>query len=153
LRTSFSLRGCFFGQLFGGGLDGFNDFGVAGAAAKVSGNGQANFGFAGVRVVIQQDFAGKGQAGGAVTALDGAALNEGLLDGMKLPFAGYAFDGGNGFALRRDGQHQAGIDGSAIDDDGAGAAISGAAAFFVPVRKSFSRSTSTSKSPNSTSTG
>ena len=68
--------------------------------------------------------------GGADAALQGGVVDEGLLQGVQLVAGGHAFDGGDGGTLGLGGQNEAGADHAAIERDGAGAAIAGAAALF-----------------------
>jgi hypothetical protein len=53
-------------------LDCRNDLVVTGAAAQITGNGQLDFGFIGIRVGVKQRFGGIDHPGRAKTALNGS---------------------------------------------------------------------------------
>jgi hypothetical protein len=61
--------------------------------------------------------------------LQRCVLDELALEGVQFALVGHALDGGDLLVLRLDAQHQAGADQHAVDDDRAGAAVAGAAAF------------------------
>ena len=77
----------------------------------------------------EQSLGGHDHAGGAETALDGSFLNEDLLDLVQFPILLQTFDGQDALAFQLAGKYQAGVHGLAVDDDGAGAALTLAAAF------------------------
>lgn len=67
-------------------------------------------------------------AGDAVAALHGFGIKEGLLNAMEAVASGEAFDGGDELAFGEAGGSEAGGDGFAVEEDGAGAALAFAAA-------------------------
>jgi hypothetical protein len=117
--------GCrFTSDALGGGFDGLVDFGVAGAAAEVSGEGFFYLVASGPGVSFEKGGAREEHAGGAVAALGGAEFCEGLLEGMQLPIVLQAFDGGDFAVLYLDGQCKARKFGGSIYEHGAGATFS-----------------------------
>ena len=73
---------------------------------------------------------GEDHAGGADAALGSAVFEEALLDGVEFFVDGDAFDGGDVCAFGLQGGDEAGVDEFAVHEDGAGAALAFAAAFF-----------------------
>jgi hypothetical protein len=65
---------------------------------------------------------GEEHARRAGAALQTVVLGEGLLDRVELAVVGEALDGEDVGAASLDGEHEARLDGLAVDDDGAGAA-------------------------------
>ncbi len=82
--------------------------------------------------MIEESGGAHDHPGGAEAALDGAVVEEGLLEGIESAFRGDSFDGGNFTAFTLAGQDQAGVDRPAVEDDGAGAALADSAAFLGP---------------------
>src|SRR5690606_29632591 len=70
-------------HFFGGVQDGFDDLRVAGATAKVAGQGMLHFFHAGVRVVFEQIARRHDHAGGAVSTLQSSALHEAFLQRVQ----------------------------------------------------------------------
>ena len=108
-------------------VQGIDDRAVAGAAADVALERMRQVGLVGL---VER---GRGRrhhhAGGAVAALEGLRVMEGLLDGMQLAVLGEAFDGGDLLAFAAEGRHQAGMERLAVHPHRAGAAVAGVAAF------------------------
>src|ERR1700719_579364 len=96
---------------------------VAGIAAQVARNGDADFPLGRVRIVAQE-FQERGQyARRAEAALHAVILMKGLLQRMQLVGARCdAFDGEKVVAVRLDGEHQARPHRTAVHQDRAGAA-------------------------------
>src|SRR5690349_12930556 len=94
----------------GGKLDGFDDLGVASAAAEVAGEGVLDLVAAGIGGVSEKGSAGDEEAGCAVATLRRAALGERQLERVEDVVAGEALDGGDGGVLSFDGEQQAGKD-------------------------------------------
>ena len=111
----------------GGGESGFDVAVVVGAAADVAGHGGAHFIARGMRMLRQAGFRAHQLARGAVSALRGVVIHEGLLQRVELPVVFEAFDGLNGLAVHPRGQMAAGIDRLAIEQHGAGAALAAVA--------------------------
>ena len=87
-----------------------------------------------MRFLFQQFGPGHQEAGDAVAALDRVRVDEGLLQGMQARFmaarpGGQALDRHDVRAVRPRRRHQAGHDGHAVQEDGAGAALTFGAAF------------------------
>jgi hypothetical protein len=80
---------------------------------------------AGAGIVLQELSPGQDHAGGAIAALQGVAFPESFLHRMQLAMARESFDGGDLGAVGLDSQERAGLDGLAIEQDGAGAAQGG----------------------------
>src|ERR1700683_5728440 len=72
--------------------DCFENFHVAGAAAKISGERGANFRFCRVIILLEKIDGGEDHAGGANSALSAAVGDEWLLAGIQLGLSGHAFD-------------------------------------------------------------
>src|ERR1019366_4862004 len=114
---------------FRGGIEnGADDFVVAGAAAQVAGQPVAYLALSWVLVVIQQGLRGDDQPRRAETALQRRVLEELLLHRVQHVAGGDALDRDDVTALGLGGEHQAGTDQAAVDDDAAGGAVAGAAA-------------------------
>src|SRR5688572_27620336 len=75
-----------------------------------------------VGVAVEQGLRGHDEAGRAETALLGVVLDECSLERMELARPAAPLDGLDGPALGLDGEHGAGVDGLAFEEDGAGAA-------------------------------
>ena len=82
-------------------------------------------------MLFEEGGGGADLAGGAVAALEGVVLEEGGLDGAEGFAVGEAFDGGDVGAGGGYGEGEAGVDAAAVNDDGAGSALSVVAAFFA----------------------
>ncbi len=104
---------------------------VTGAAAEVAGDESAKF-FAGVFLSGADNFdGGHDEAGCAESALYGCFVDEGLLYGGE--FAIWAFESFNGqdmVAIGPNGEKDAGVNGSAVEENCACAAFSGFTSFF-----------------------
>jgi hypothetical protein len=111
------------GDFENGGFYGFEDLEIASAAAEISGEGFADLVASGICVLIEQGFGGDQDRGGAVSALRCAQVSEGVLQGMELAVGTQPFDGEDIFVGTLECEEQAGEDGLAIDEDGAGAAF------------------------------
>src|SRR6266699_6561647 len=112
----------------GGGLDGLDDVDVAGTTAEVAFEALADLVFGRVRVLPEQVSGGHDEAGRAVAALQTVLVPESLLDRVQLPILGHALDRHQVPALGLDGEHGAALDGLAVDQDGARAALAGVTA-------------------------
>jgi hypothetical protein len=100
------------------------------AAADVALQGQRNFGWRGIGILLQKSDAAHDHAGGAVSALEGFGVKKSLLDGVKAARLFEALDGGNRLAgNRRDGK-DAGATRRTIEQNRTGAALAFAAAVF-----------------------
>jgi hypothetical protein len=106
--------------------EGVADAFVAGAAAEVGLHPFAVDVVVGPGVGVEEGDGVEDLAGGAVAALEAVLGGEGLLDGMVAK----SFDGDDGDAVAFDGEHHAGFDGLAVEQDGAGAAVAVFAAAF-----------------------
>ena len=73
---------------------------------------------------------GEDHAGSADSALCTSTLEEALLDGVELLVDSYSFDGSDVCAFCLQGGDEAGVDQFSVHEDGAGAALAFAAAFF-----------------------
>jgi hypothetical protein len=85
-------------------------------------------GLGGVRVVLEQADGAEDHTGRAPPALHGVGLEKRLLHGMQFAFGGQAFDGDDALARHRAHFGDATLGGRAIDEHGAGGALSFAAA-------------------------
>src|SRR3954468_17233654 len=98
------------------------------AAAEIAVDGVAYVRLAGVGVFGKEGGRAHDHAGRAVAALEAVLDAEAFLHGIELVAFGDAFDGRELLAIGLDGQDGAGLDGFAIERDGAGAALGGVAA-------------------------
>ena len=114
--------------LVGGVLNRFDDVVVAGATAEVALEAEANRFLVGVGLVLQQANGRHDHAGGAVAALQAVLLPEAFLDRVQLAVLLEPFDRDDVGALGLEGEDRAGLDGAAVHEHGAGAALSGVAA-------------------------
>ena len=80
-----------------GELDGLDDLLVTSAAAQVAGQGFADFGARGLRVVVEQGARAEHHAGLAKAALQGARAVKGVLDRVGAAAAGGAVGGHQAF--------------------------------------------------------
>lgn len=105
-----------------------DDAGIGAAAAEIAAHAFADaFGIvAGLRLAHHADGA-HDLAGRAEAALKTVMGDEGGLHGMQLVAARDAFDGEDVGTVVADGEREAGIDALAVDEDGAGAALTAVA--------------------------
>ena len=109
------------------------DLRVAGAATKVAGQGSTHLVLGDrARGVIEQRLRGHDHARDADAALRSPMLDERVLEGVKAIALGQALDGLDGGAIRLIREHQAGVDGLAVHEHRARAALALAAAFLGP---------------------
>src|SRR5690606_15451667 len=106
-----------------GGPHGIHDLLVARAPAQVARERLPDLRVGRVRVALQQVVGGDDQAGRAEAALHGPALQEGLLDGVQVLAGAEPFDGGDLPVDRLPRRDQARARRSAVEVDGAGAAL------------------------------
>src|SRR5215218_4008485 len=92
--------------------------GIGAAAAEVTGQPLVDLAEARVRVLVEQGLGGHDEAGRAEAALLGVVLDEGRLERMELGGPAEPLDGLDGPALGLDGEHGAGVDGLAVEEDG-----------------------------------
>src|SRR5262249_25611573 len=118
-------------QFRGGRLDRAHDLVVAGAAAEIAGQPETDLGLRGVGVPVEQRLGRDQEPGRTDAALQGRMLQELALQRMQRLARGHALDGADLTPLGLGAQHQAGEDEAVVEDDAAGAAIAGAAAFFA----------------------
>ena len=115
--------------MFGGVLNGFDDFVVAGAAAEVAGEVEADFFFAGRCVFFEQRFRLHDESRRADAALQSCAFQESILHFIKVVSAGDTFDRFQIGSFRFDGQDEATVDRATIHLHGTCSAVSVRAAF------------------------
>ncbi len=82
-------------------------------------------------VLMKQADGGADLPGSAVAALEAVVLEEGGLDRVKRVSLCEAFDGGYLGCVGGDGEGEAGVDAAAIDENGAGSALSVIAALLA----------------------
>ena len=104
-----------------------HDIEIARAATQVALKALGDFFLAGIGVFGDQVHTGHDHAWGTKPALQGMALGEGFLHRMQVPL-GQALHGGDLGALELNGQHGTRLDGVAIHNDCAAAALAGVAA-------------------------
>src|SRR5262249_37376137 len=104
---------------------------VAGAAAEIAGEPIARLFLGRVLVLVEERLCRDDKARRAKAALQRRMLEELLLDRVQLVAFGDALDSLDLAAFRFDTEHQARAHDLAVDDDGASAAIAGAAAFLA----------------------
>lgn len=95
------------------------------ATAKITFQRMANFGFAGVGIVLEQIGSGHDHAGGAKATLQAMFFAEAFLNGVKLTIFGQAFDGGHVAAFGLYGQGGTGFYGLTVHQHGTGTATTG----------------------------
>ena len=83
----------------------------------------------GMGIAHEKGLSGHQHAGGAEAALYGAVLNKHLLENIQLSVLPQAFHGEKVSPVQLAGHGEAGVDGIAVQDDGAGTAFTDAAAF------------------------
>src|SRR5208282_3523082 len=108
---------------------GLDDLGVAGATAEVALEAILDFGDGRPRISLDERADGHDHPGGAIAALHGVAPRERLLDLRELAVLRLALDRRDGAAVGLRREDEAGVHRPAIEEHGAGAALSGAAAF------------------------
>src|SRR5690242_2758152 len=106
----------------------FDDVLVTGAAAEVAGQRPAHVLLGWVGVLVEQRLGGQYHARGAEPALQPVLLPEALLQRVQLAGGGQALHGADLAPVDLDGQHRAGLDRAAVDQDRAGTAVGGVAA-------------------------
>ena len=79
-------------------------------------------------IAVQQRLGRHDHAGGAEAALNGARINEGLLQRVGVLFRADALNGLHPLSVRTHREHTAGIDGPAVHDYGTRTALSQVAA-------------------------
>src|SRR5262249_52747861 len=113
-------------------FDGRHDVGIGAATADIAAHQLANF-IGGARLALgNQAGGGTDLPGGAVAALEGIMLDEGLLQRGKRGSLRQTFDGRYPRAILHDRQREARIDAPAVEENGAGAALAVVAALFGP---------------------
>src|SRR5919199_2169568 len=110
-----------------GALDRLDDVVVAGTAAQVALEPEADLLLAGRLAVLDQSDGRHDHSRGAVTTLQRMVLPEGLLHGMQLTIAGQALDRDDLAAVGLDGQHGARLHRLAVHHHRAGTARRGVA--------------------------
>lgn len=98
---------------------------VPGATAKIAFQRVADFGFAGVRVVLQKISCRHDHTWSAKTTLQAMFFTKTFLNGMKLTVFGQTLNGGNVAAFGLYGQGGAGFYGMAVHQYGTGTATTG----------------------------
>src|ERR1700678_1028540 len=111
-----------------GHLNRSDDARISTAAADIAFERAADFGFGGLRRLLEQADTRQDHAGRAVAALHGVRFDEGFLQGVQLPVLREALNGCDLFPSDRGNAYEAGPDGSSVNQDGAGAALTFAAA-------------------------
>src|SRR5690348_7979801 len=112
-----------------GQLDRLVDLDVAGAAAEVARQRLLDFVPGGAGVRGEQGLGGEQERRGAIAALRGAELREGVLQRVQLAAGGHPFDRPHAPSRASEAEHQAGEHRGRVDEDGTGAAL----AQFAPV--------------------
>ena len=105
---------------------------VAGHAAEVAVQPGPDLRRRGIGISREQVGHGHHHARGGESVLGCVLLPESLLDRRQLPFLCEPLDGRDPRSAGRGGQHQAALDGLAVEEDGAGAALAGLAADLCP---------------------
>src|SRR4051794_17721616 len=100
-----------------------DDFPVTGAAAQIARDGMADLRFARPRILVEQRLGGEHNAWCAEAALRTAMLDERLLQRMQFAAGGKPLDRRDAAARHLDSQNQARVDGDAVHQPRAGAAI------------------------------
>ena len=121
-------HGCLSPLLGGGPEDRLDDVLVAGAAAQVARQREADLVLGGVRVLGEQRLRGEHHPRRAEAALEAVLLREPLLDRVQLARRTEPLDGGDLVAVGLDGEHRAALHRGAVHEDGAGTAVGGVAA-------------------------
>ena len=110
-------------------LDGSDDFVVAGAAAEIAREVEADFVLGRLGVLGQEPFALHDEAGSADAALQRGSFEERLLDWVETGGGGDSFDRADGRPFGLDRQHEAAIDRATVEDDRASSAVAVRATF------------------------
>ncbi len=113
-------------------LDCANDLVVAGAAAKIVRETEADFVFGRVWISVEQSFGCDEKAGDADAALQSGSFQKTLLQWMQVAMCSHSFHRFQPHAFGFHGQHQATIHRDAVQEDGASAAIAVVATLFRP---------------------
>src|ERR1700723_326566 len=121
-----SLARLWFGKSCEHGLE---NFGIAGASAKISCERGAHFSFRWVQIVIEQIDRRENHSGSADAALRAAMRDECLLHGMKLLAICDAFNGANHRAFSLKNGDEASVHESTVHFDAARTTFAFAAAF------------------------
>src|SRR6266498_3671645 len=108
-------------------LDRLDDVVIAGAAAQVPLEPEADLLLAGAGAAFDQADRRHDHPWGAVAALQRVVLAEGLLHGVQVAVAGQALDRQDLAAVGLDREHRAGLDGLSVHEHRAGAAGRGVA--------------------------
>ena len=114
----------------GGLLNGSDDSWMGAAAADISLERLHDVGFAGILIFLQECDAADNHSGSAIGALECGLIEESLLHGMELAVLFETFNGEDGFSGGVSDGELAGAAGRAVEQDGAGAALSFAATVF-----------------------
>jgi hypothetical protein len=104
--------------------NGFHDLLIACAPAQVSGNGFPYFSLVRSWIALQKALGGEDHPWSTVPALDGSFVHKSCLKRMESLWGLNPFDGRDLFPIRLNGEHEAGVDRLAVNEHGAGAAIS-----------------------------
>ena len=107
----------------GGLLNRADDFVVAGAAAEIARQIEANLLLAGIGILPQQRRRRHDESRRADAALQGGRLQECVLDRIQTINRGNAFDRFKVCPLDLNRQHQTAIDGPSVHQHGAGSAV------------------------------
>ena len=113
-------------------LDRPHDLDITGAPAEVVSQCRGDLRLCRTRGLLQQGHAPDHHSRRAETALDGPHLHESLLYGMQGIAAGQSLDSGHRLSVQVLYQDRAGVDGLAVQQNLAGAAITGPAAALGP---------------------
>jgi hypothetical protein len=125
---------------------GGDNVGVGSAAADISGHALADLvvrelgvgSVAGLKAddgelalteFLEQGGCGTDLTGSAKATLEGVVFEERCLDRGECVGLGEAFDGGDPRTIRRRSEGEAGVDATAVDEDGAGSALAAVAPF------------------------
>jgi hypothetical protein len=111
-------------------LYGADDFVVAGAAAEIAGELEADVVFGGFGIFVEQGFGGHEEAGRANAALERGTFEEALLERVQVAVLGETLDRFDVRAFGFSRQNNAAIHGHTVHDDGAGPTVAVVAAFF-----------------------
>jgi hypothetical protein len=103
---------------------------IGAAPTEIAGNRTPQLGFRGRRRFVQQAFEAHDLTRRTEAALKGIGIDKGLLHRVEFTMLSNTFNGGNGVAFTVNGQAQTGIDGTAVEENGAGATVPHIANFF-----------------------
>ena len=110
-------------------MDCADDFVVAGAAAEVVGEVEADLVLGRIGVLVEQGFGGDEEAGRTDAALQGGAFQKALLERVQVAVLGEAFDRFDLGPFGFDREDQAAVHRQAVHEHGARAAVAVVAAF------------------------